>query len=130
MNGAHTRNDKGYISSGRELIVARTYPRSFAREITQVVEFAAANHTAALDLDLFDTRRVHWEGSFHSDAVRGLANSEGSAVAALASPNADAFEYLNTFFVALDDLRVHPDGVARSEFRKRGAELFGFDFVD
>src|SRR4029450_10076011 len=51
---------------------------------------------------------------------RHLAHGERRAGAAAMQPDDDAFEHLNAFLVALADLDVHADGIARFHRRPLG----------
>ena len=58
------------------------------------------------------------ETALHPDAVSDAADSEDLLRAAAAATDHDAFEDLDPLAGALDDLRVHLDGIAGDQGRK------------
>src|SRR5699024_7229953 len=84
-----------------------------AGEVAQVVQLRAADVAAGDDLDLVDGRGVHGEHALDADAEGHLADAEGLAHAVALATDDVALEDLDTGAVALDDLHVHLDVVAR-----------------
>lgn len=96
--------------------------RSFTFEATEVVELGATDAALLNHFELGDFRRRFEENTLDAHAVGVLANREGAAAAAVGLRDHDAFEGLNTLFLAFFDADVDANGVARAVFRKVRAE--------
>lgn len=79
------------------------------------------------DLDLVDAGRIQHERALDADVVRDAPDGELGVDAATIPANHNAFEDLDALFVALDDLGMHTNGVARFEGRHILAKLGRFD---
>ena len=75
--------------------------------------------------DLFQTRGMHREHSFHTHTGSNAANGEHFPGASTAPGNADAFKQLNTFTGTFDNLHIDFQGIARTEIQEcRNANFF------
>src|SRR5262245_40132108 len=98
----------------------------FAAAAAQVIELGAADAAAAHELDRVDHGRIEREHALNAFAVGDLAHREVLVEAVAGAADAHALISLHTGALALDDLHVHDDRVARSEFRNvlAGGQLF------
>src|ERR1700730_13957586 len=101
-----------------------------ADSVAEVVQARAADDAALRNFDAIDARAVQQERAFHADAVGDAADGDRLGWAAVLTDRHDAFEHLDAFFAALDDLRVDFDGVARTEIRDGRLFLFLLDQVE
>jgi len=65
-----------------------------------------------------------------ADAVRDAANRYGFLRTAAFADGDHAFEHLRTFLAAFDDLRIHLNGVSRTELRDRFFQLLAVEDID
>ena len=79
---------------------------------------------------MVDTGAVQREGALDADAVGNAADGERLADAAVAAGNHGAFERLQTFTAAFDDLHENANGVAHAESGDVTAELFTLQRTD
>src|SRR5690348_12336057 len=84
----------------------------------QVVKASLPHVTMAQHVDLVDARRVDEERPLHPDAVRHPADREVPPQPATRHPDDGALEHLDALARALDDLCVHPHGVACTQRRR------------
>ena len=96
----------------------------------QVVELGPAHVAAGGDLEFLDLRRVQREGSLDADTEGLLADGEGLAHSRALPPQDDSLEDLGAAALALDDLKVHADAIARIEGRETLPQLASLDVVD
>ena len=99
-------------------------------KFAEIVQLGATHLTACHDFDLVDARRVHREGTLDAHGVRHLADGERLADAAVLAADAYALEDLNTLFLALDDLDVNAQRIARLEVGDVATELLRLDCID
>ena len=85
------------------------------------------NFTRAFDNDGVDARGVDREDTFDSDCTGHLADRDGLADARVLLLNNDALERLDTFLGTFDNLDVNGNGIASTEFRKVGLQIFVLD---
>src|SRR2546426_535046 len=90
-------------------------PRRLAREPAQVVELRAPHAAPPHDLDALDARGVQRKGALDTDAVGDAPDRERRPNTLAAPPDDDPLEELRALFLALDDLDVDADRVARTE---------------
>ncbi len=90
-------------------------PGALADLLAQVVELRPADIAARRHLKLLDLRRVQREGPLDPDSEGVLAHGEGLAGAAALALDHYPLEHLGPAAVALDDLEVDADPVARAE---------------
>ena len=95
-----------------------------ALTITQIVQLGAANFTVADQFNVIHTGRVDRESTFNTNAIGYTANSESFTDAAVAFGNNSAFESLQTFTVAFNNLHPDSDGVTDVDLRQIAADLF------
>ena len=84
-------------------------------QITQVVQFCAANLTVAVDLDLIDIRAVQRENTLNTFTVGDTANRDRLSNSGTLAGNYRTGIKLNTLFSALFNLVVDADGIADNE---------------
>ena len=101
-----------------------------AREVAQVVDAGAANHTDLVDLDLLDVGRIEREDTLDTHAVRNLADREHLGLALALDLDNHTAEALEALLAALDDLVGHGDGVTGLERRHVGVGLGPHLLVD
>ena len=94
-------------------------------EIAQIEDAGAAHSTVLVDVDLLDERTGNGEDTFHTDAVRNLADSKGLSSSASTALQDNALEVLDTFFVSFLNLVMDSDGIASLEF----GELLALDQI-
>ena len=94
-------------------------------EIAQIEDAGAAHSTVLVDVDLLDERTGNGEDTFHTDAVRDLADSKGLSSSASTALQDNALEVLDTFFVSFLNLVMDSDGIASLEF----GELLALDQI-
>ena len=90
---------------------------SLTDSVTQIVELAAANLTAANDLNVNNVRAVERENSLYAYAVRKTANGEGLSYAGTTASDHGALEHLDSFSLTLTDIYAYLYGIADLEFR-------------
>src|SRR5690606_18843107 len=102
-----------------------------ASQISQVIELGAPHLAAAHHLDLLDARRIDQERSLDADAVRGDA-AHGEVLVHTAGAAADdhALEDLDSLAISFDDLRMHANGVASAELRKKCLQLLLLELLN
>ena len=103
-------------------------PCRFSAAIAQVIELGATDDAATLDLDGFDHRRIDRENPLHTFTKGNLADREALVDAATLTGDADTFISLNALALALLDLHIDADGVARLKVwgRPGSAQTVGF----
>src|SRR5688500_2024971 len=89
--------------------------RSLTAQCTHVVKLGAAHVTLGDELDLFDDRGVHREGTLYADTEGNLADGEGLANAVTLAAQDEALEHLDAGVLAFDDVHVNLEGVTRAE---------------
>ena len=94
-------------------------------EIAQIEDAGAAHSTVLVDVDLLDERTGNGEDTFHTDAVRDLADSKGLSSSASTALQDNALEVLDTFFVSFLNLVMDSDGIASLEL----GELLALDQI-
>ena len=99
----------------------------FTAQVAEVIQFGATHTTHDRDFDLGDFGRVDGERTFDAATIGNLANGERFANATTATANDDTFENLDAFFVAFLNIDVHANGIAGTEIRQVGANLFLFN---
>ena len=82
------------------------------------------------NFDFSQTRRMYQESTFNAYTVGNTTNREGFTDTAVLTADNDAFEYLDTFTVAFDNLYVYLDRIARAEIRDVVTKLFLFKYAD
>ena len=103
---------------------------SLALTITQIVQLGTANLTAADHFDMVHTGRIDRESTFNANAVGHPANRKCFTDTAVALRDNSAFESLQTFTVAFNNLDPYAYGVTDIELRQIAANLFCFDGTD
>lgn len=78
----------------------------------------------ALHFNLCQTRRMNQECSFYTYAIRNTTYSKCFPYAMISSRNNNAFEHLDSFSLALDNLYMHTNRITRAKCRDVIAELF------
>ena len=106
-------------SLGSAIVPALANTSRFAMQATQVVQLGATHAATGNDLDGIDARSMDREATLDACAEAHLADDESLSQAFAGARNDDAPESLNTGVLALGDLHVHLNGVARTEFRNR-----------
>src|SRR5487761_207167 len=91
--------------------------RRLAGQIPQVIELGAPHIALALYLDGSDGGAVGLKGAFHAFAVGNLAHRDRGVQAAIALGDHHALESLETLALAVLDLHLHHDGIARGKYR-------------
>jgi hypothetical protein len=99
-------------------------------QVSQEIEARATNVPTTDDFDLLNARRMRREYALYAHAVRNLANRERSANTATLSPDHNAFEHLDTFFIAFANLGVNAYAVPGTKLRKFCLEVRGFDALN
>lgn len=108
-----------------------TNPGGFTGPPSQVVELGSSHAAMTQHLDMVDARAMHWEGTLDPNAVRSdPANRKVLVDPPGTSPDDDAFERLNSFPRALDNLHENADVITRAEIRHVILEIFLFDTSD
>ena len=73
---------------------------------------------------------MNQECSFYAYAVGNTTNCESFSDSGISSGNNDAFEYLDSFILAFNDLNMNSYGVSRAEFRNVISQLFILECFD
>ena len=81
-------------------------------------------------VDLIHTGRIDRESTFNTNAVGNPADSKCLADTAVAFGNNSAFESLQTFTVAFNNLNPDPYGITDVELGQITANLFSLDGTD
>src|SRR3954469_10281885 len=106
--------------------------RLLAAQSAQVIELGATHLAAAHDLDRVDHWRVERENALDPLAIGNLAHREALVDAAARARDAKALIGLYARPLALDDLDIDDQRVARTEIRDflAGSELFDLLLLD
>src|SRR5581483_7526536 len=88
-----------------------------ALEPAQIIQLGAAHAAGAHHIDVIDHRRMNRKNALHALPEADLAHGDGFAQAAVLARDHGAFEGLQALFVALSDLHVNANGVARTKLR-------------
>ena len=79
---------------------------------------------------MIHTGRIDRESTFNTNAIGNTTNSECFTDAAIALGNNSAFESLQTFAVAFNNLNPYTHGITDVDFGQIAANLFCFDRAD
>src|SRR5690606_15575541 len=97
--------------------------RLLADAVAKVIQPRAPHNALAVDLDLFDVRRIDRENTFDAFAIRNAADGESLTDSGPAPGNHDSRENLDPLLVALAHARVDTDAVAHLERGKIRPDL-------
>ena len=125
MQQSKTRKKKTRRSSFLVLL-SFLNPRRFTGQSAQIEQLGAADNTVALHFNLCQTRRMNQECSFYTYAIRNTTYSKCFPYAMISSRNNNAFEHLDSFSLAFDNLYMHTNRITRTKCRDVIAELFIF----
>lgn len=70
---------------------------------------------------------MYREHPFYANTGSNTANGEHFPYTSTTPCNANAFKHLNTFTRTFDNLYINLQGIARTEFRNVGTQLFLFN---
>ena len=101
-----------------------------ALTIAQIVQLGAANLTVTDQLNMVHTGRIDRESTFNTNAIGHTANRKCFTDAAIALGDNSAFESLQTFTVAFNNLHPYTYGITDVDLGQIAANLFCFDGAD
>src|SRR3954447_7134239 len=130
-SGATAASVAGRAFAGRWASCRSARARRLAPDLAaEVVQLRAVDVADRRHVDLVDLRRMERERSLDSVAELLLSHGERLACPRALALEHDSLEHLDPLPLPLDDLEVHPDGVARLELRDPIAQLGALEAVD
>src|SRR6266508_1563684 len=102
---------------GAAVVLLLADARGFAAATAQIIKLRAPYLAAAHELDRVDHRRIERKHALHAFAVGNLAHREILVQARARAPDANALIGLDARALALHNLDVDEDGVARRKIR-------------
>lgn len=103
--------------------------RCLADAVAQIVQLRSSDLTVTNDVDMVDLGRMKGERSFNAYSERKTSYGKRFSYAAVLERDDDAFERLQSFSVAFNDLDPHLNGVADAEFGQIGLHCLFFNNV-
>jgi len=103
--------------------------RTLADAVAQIGKLGTPNRSFALHFHLVHTGRMQRENPLHTFAIADAADGEHLVQPVTATADDKTSKNLYALFVAFNDFRMHPHGIADAEIRSVFAILFRFNFI-